>query len=89
MNRDRKKMGIEKNNIKNNNNKKSVKFNDQKMKQMRYYCLNDEPNAKEVSEQDYLKIRGQSNRVNNNHLNFNNLKHQESKMEGKSKNILL
>jgi hypothetical protein len=42
------------------------------MKEIKYYCLNDEPNAKEVSEEDYARLKEKSTR----HLtNFNSLKH--------------
>lgn len=63
--------------------KKQVRFND-KIKSVRYYCLTDEP-TKEVPEEEYIRFKESSTR----HLNFNSLKHQECKMEGKNKNFMM
>ncbi len=50
--------------------KKQVRFNESKIKSVRYYCLSDEP-TKEVPEEEFMRFKESSTR----HLNFNSLKH--------------
>ena len=61
-----------------------MRFNEQKIKSVKYYLLSDEASAKEMSEEDYVKMLQKRGRGMK---NFASLKHEESKMEGKSKNI--